>query len=81
MGRFEIGSKFLVDEGLENWRGKKRAKTEKKCQTHKNKTKQKVCVLHACFWCVLQNTLLRTFSLNFFLVLQLSSLSLYVYNI
>lgn len=80
MGRFEIGSKFLVDEGLEKWR-RKRAKTEKKCQTHKNKTKQKVCVLHACFWCVLQNTLLRTFSLNFFLVLQLSSLSLYVYNI
>jgi len=52
---------------------------EKKCQTHKNKTKQKVCVLHACFWCVLQNTLLRTFSLNFFLVLQLSSLSLSTY--
>ena len=78
-GIFNFGSKFLVDEGLE--KEKKRAKTEKKCQTHKNKTKQKVCVLHACFWCVLQNTLLRTFSLNFFLVLQLSSLSLYVYNI
>ena len=45
-------------EGLE----REKKGEEKKCQTYKNKTKQKVCVLHACFWCVLQNTLLRTFS-------------------
>ena len=66
-------------EGLE----REKKGEEKKCQTHKNKTKQKVRVLHACFWCVLQNKYsMRTFSLNFFLVLQHSlSLSLYVYNI